>query len=131
MFSIMCGSQSEHRNCCCRGLKSFIQPRILLRIAQKPMYGYELLESMEKTPHPGAPDTGGLYRLLRSMEDEGLLKSSWDTSESGPARRIYSITPMGENNLKQWIQSLRDTKSWLDNFLFDYEEYAGKRMKEK
>jgi len=92
------------------------------------MHGYELLEGMGKMPHPGAPDTGGLYRLLRTMEEEGLLESSWDAGESGPARRIYSLTPLGENSLDEWIISLKDTKDWLQQFLMDYEEY--KKMKE-
>jgi PadR family transcriptional regulator PadR len=119
----MCGTSSNHINCCCRGLKNFIQPRILLRIARKPMYGYELLESLESMPHPGSPDTGGMYRLLRSMEEEGLLSSSWDTGDNGPARRIYSITPKGEENLNNWIQTLQDTRDWLEQFLSDYMEY--------
>jgi len=119
----MCGSNPNHQNCCCRGLKSFLQPRILLRIAQKPMHGYELLDDMEKMPHPGAPDTGGLYRMLRSMEEEGLLQSSWDTGENGPARRIYSITPAGEASLEGWMQTLKDTQAWLTQFFNDYEDH--------
>jgi poly-beta-hydroxybutyrate-responsive repressor len=87
------------------------------------MHGYELLESMGNMPHPSAPDTGGLYRLLRTMEDDGLLKSSWDAGESGPARRIYSLTPMGEKNLEEWIGTLKETENWLHHFLSDYEEY--------
>ncbi len=87
------------------------------------MYGYELLESLESMPHPGSPDTGGMYRLLRNMEDEGLLESSWNTSDSGPARRVYSITPDGEESLRGWIQSLQGTRDWLDQFLMDYEDY--------
>lgn len=90
------------------------------------MHGYELLESMEKMPHPGAPDTGGLYRLLRSLEDEGLLESNWDAGESGPARRIYSITHEGQISLDEWIVTLKDTEIWLAQFLSEYEEYKKK-----
>ena len=125
----MCGSQLNHTNCCCRGLKSFLQPRILLKIGQKPMHGYELLENMEKMPHPGAPDTGGLYRLLRTMEEEGLLESNWDAGESGPARRIYTLTPLGEKSLDEWMISLKDTEIWLQQFLIDYQDYK-KQMEE-
>jgi DNA-binding PadR family transcriptional regulator len=93
------------------------------------MHGYELLESMEKMTHPGAPDTGGLYRLLRTMEEEGLLESNWDAGESGPARRIYSLTPLGEKSLDEWMISLKDTEIWLQQFLIDYQEYK-KQMEE-
>ena len=118
----MCGSNPDHQNCCCRGLKGFLQPRILLRIAKKPMHGYELLEDLEKMPHPGAPDTGGLYRMLRNMEEEGLLQSSWDTGESGPARRIYRITEKGMVNLEMWIDTLQDTSEWLLEFIAEYQQ---------
>ena len=33
------------------------------------------------------------------MEDEGLCESAWETSEGGPARRMYSITDVGERHL--------------------------------
>jgi hypothetical protein len=42
---------------------------------------------------------GTLYRTLRQTEKEGLCKSEWETSESGPARRMYSITEAGEEYL--------------------------------
>lgn len=112
----------KHTNhCCCRGLKGSMQPRILLLILQKPMYGYELLDSLAREGNPGAPDPGGLYRMLRAMEQEGLLSSSWETNEGGPARRMYQITQAGEVQLKNWAHTLRDTRDWLEQFLSAYE----------
>ena len=97
-----------------------MQPRILLRIAMKPMHGYELLESLGEQEHPNTPDTGGLYRMLRSMEQDGLLESSWETNNSGPARRIYQLTPAGETFLHEWVDTIKKTQDWLEDFLKEY-----------
>lgn len=118
----MCESIENHMNCCCRGLKGFLKPRILLRIARKPMHGYELLESLSEIDHPGPPDTGGMYRVLRTMEQDGLLISQWETDDSGPAKRIYQLTEEGHRHLNHWISTLIDTREWLDSFLEDYQE---------
>lgn len=114
---MMYENDESHNGCCCRGLKGFIRPRILFRIAQKPMYGYELMESFAEMDHPAPPDTGGLYRMLRSMEKDSLLASDWDTDESGPARRIYRLTEKGRQHLENWVRTLAETRKWLDAFL--------------
>lgn len=119
----MCDFQEKHENCCCRALKGFIKPRILLRIARKPMYGYELLDSLSEINHPGPPDPGGMYRILRTMEQDGLLVSSWQTADNGPAKRIYQVTEEGLSHLKNWMNSLAETREWLDQFLNDYQDF--------
>jgi len=118
----MCDSIENHRNCCCRGLRGFIKPRILLQIARKPMYGYELLESLSEMVHPGPPDPGGLYRILRTMEQDGMLTSKWQTNDNGPAKRIYQLTEKGYLHLQNWIATLAETREWLDQFLKDYQD---------
>jgi len=67
--------------CCCRGgrLRGFIQPRVLLQLAQKPVHGYELIDIINEDDELGT-DPGSLYRLLCGMEENRLVESSWDTS---------------------------------------------------
>lgn len=127
----MCDSKENHINCCCRGLKGFLKPRILLRIAKKPMHGYELLESLSEIDHPSPPDTGGMYRVLRTMEQDGLLISQWETDDSGPAKRIYQLTEEGNRHLNNWIMTLKDTREWLNSFLEEYQELEKDRDTEK
>jgi DNA-binding PadR family transcriptional regulator len=40
------------------------------------------------------------------MADEGLVTSYWSTPERGPARRVYSITELGEEHLEQSMPAL-------------------------
>jgi len=56
------------------------------------------------------------YRTLRQMEKDGMVSSSWDTSEGGPARRVYSITEAGEAYLKYWAESLDQYQRMMDTF---------------
>jgi len=45
-----------------------------------------------------------------------MVSSSWDTSEGGPARRVYSITKAGEEYLKFWADSLNQYQKMMDMF---------------
>src|SRR5215207_3036062 len=52
----------------------------------------------QKLTAAGLPesDSGTVYRTLRQLEKSGMVSSFWDTSESGPARRMYTLTKAGE-----------------------------------
>ena len=65
-------------------------------------YGYQLGQQLEAAGLPPF-DSGTIYRTLRQLEREGLVSSFWDTSASGPARRMYSMTRAGELFLSNWI----------------------------
>ncbi|WP_322818289.1 helix-turn-helix transcriptional regulator [Tepidiforma sp.] len=68
-------------------------------------YGYELAQRLAKAGLPQS-DSGTVYRTLRQLERAGLVSSFWDVSESGPARRMYSLTAAGEAFLAGWIDIL-------------------------
>ncbi len=65
-------------------------------------YGYQLVQDLAKAGLP-AFDSTTVYRTLRQLERAGLVSSFWDTSESGPARRMYSLTKAGEAFLNLWL----------------------------
>ena len=100
-------------------VRSFIQPRLLLLLAEKPAHGYELMERLGQEEDPGA-DPGLLYRTLRQFEEEGLVRSSWDTEGRGAARRVYEITDEGIDYLHAWAVNIRRTRERLEQFLSDY-----------
>jgi poly-beta-hydroxybutyrate-responsive repressor len=67
-----------------------------------------------------------MYRTLRALEEDGLVNSNWDTSGSGPARRIYSLTDQGIEYLHAWAVNLRKVRQNLDRFLVEYETHFSK-----
>lgn len=66
-------------------------------------YGYQLVQELAKSGLPSFDPTT-VYRTLRQLERAGLVSSFWDTSESGPARRMYSLTKAGEAFLDLWLE---------------------------
>jgi len=65
---------------------------------------------------------GNLYRLLRALEEEGLVTSEWDETSPGPAKRRYALTEAGLQLLDQWAEALRSSQERTARFLQRYEE---------
>jgi poly-beta-hydroxybutyrate-responsive repressor len=85
-------------------------------------YGYQLVQELGKSGLSSF-DSTTVYRTLRQLEKSGLVSSFWDTSESGPARRMYSLTAAGETFLDLWLdlfgryqKILHSALDSLDNF---------------
>lgn len=100
--------------------RSYLRPCLLLLVAERPCHGYELLEQLGELGLERA-DPGGLYRCLRAMEQEKLVRSWWEHSTSGPARRTYQITGEGLDWLHAWAGSLRQVHGALGHYLVRYE----------
>jgi poly-beta-hydroxybutyrate-responsive repressor len=79
-------------------------------------YGYQLSQQLNQAGLP-AFDSGTVYRTLRQLEKTGLVSSFWDTSESGPARRMYSLTKAGDMFLSGWIDVLSNYQKVLRDAL--------------
>lgn len=79
-------------------------------------YGYQLSQRLAEAGMPDF-DSGTVYRTLRQLEKTGMVSSFWDTSESGPARRMYSLTKAGELFLSGWIETLQNYQSILQTAL--------------
>ena len=82
-------------------------------------YGYQLTQRLAEAGMPEF-DSGTVYRTLRQLEKSGMVSSFWDTSESGPARRMYSLTKAGELFLSGWIEVLQNYQSILQKALTDF-----------
>lgn len=126
----MCnGHHGKHGNeegrCCPPGgrVRGFIQPWLLLLLAQNPAHGYELMERLGQDEETPGADPGLLYRTLRQFEEDGLVRSAWDTEGGGPARRVYEITDEGVEYLRAWAVNIRRTRERLDRFLAEYQTY--------
>lgn len=44
---------------------------------------------------------GTLYPLLTRLKNAGLLKYRWEESKSGPPRKYYALTEVGQEFLKE------------------------------
>ena len=103
--------------------KKFVRPALMLLLLEQPAHGYELLERLQHLGFRRA-DPGGLYRNLRSLEDDGLVHSSWQQSTAGPDRRIYELTRAGREDLHAHAKAIAATSQTLQVFLSRYNEFV-------
>lgn len=102
--------------------KNFLRPCLLLLLGEQSAHGYELLERLKAFGF--SRDPGGLYRVLRTLEREGLVASRWQASEFGPDRCLYQLTPVGREWLGAWAETLDETRRTLEDFLRRYTTYC-------
>lgn len=95
-------------------LKRGVQTLAVLSLLKDKQYGYSLLEALS-LKHMNI-EAGTLYPMLRRLETQGLLESSWDLVESRP-RKYYSLSPLGEDMLEELIdvykKMSKDLALWL------------------
>ncbi|MEO0181246.1 MAG: PadR family transcriptional regulator [candidate division WOR-3 bacterium] len=116
-----------HDELCCRFRERRLEPRLLLLLLSKgPTHGYRLIELLDQQGFPERIDPPAIYRALRCMEEEGLVRSSWDTPERGAARRLYEITKEGAERLEGWTLAIKKELEALATFLDAYEKTKGK-----
>jgi PadR family transcriptional regulator PadR len=108
-------------------IRRFVQPCLLLLVHQRASHGYDLIERLGQFGlGESIVDSSMVYRYLREMEDGGLVLSDWDTEGAGPPRRVYRLTPQGDEYLARWVSGLRETKRTLEGFLEAYDVHMEK-----
>jgi PadR family transcriptional regulator len=98
-------------------VERFAEPALLLLLREQPTHGYDLLERLPPLTGEARVEMGNLYRLLRALEEEGLVVSEW-----ADGKRTYAITERGLALLDQWADALRRTQERTQTFLERYEE---------
>lgn len=79
--------------------KGMLEFCVLLLLKHGDAYASEIISKM-KAAHMIVME-GTLYPLLTRLKNDGLLAYRWEESPSGPPRKYYSITPVGEQFLTQ------------------------------
>lgn len=86
--------------------------------SDKPLYGYQIAKAIENSSDSGySIKLGTLYPVLRSLEDNGFLKSEVEASVAGPPRRYYEITAQGRETLFRWVEIWTQAKDFIDKNL--------------
>lgn len=121
------GERCRHRgaadasNCGMHHLYRFIEPLILYYLTQKgSSYGYDLIDTLNRHSLTDSTiEAGALYRNLRRLEENGHVESAWDVSGSGPARRLYHLTPKGVEHLEEWALLIERLADSMKHFATD------------
>lgn len=86
----------------------------VLMTTGKSSYGYSLVQNLKDKGIEIEQNT--LYPLLRRLEKQELLESSWDTSESRP-RKYYRISSLGEEIRAALLEEWKKTNQVITNLL--------------
>jgi PadR family transcriptional regulator, regulatory protein PadR len=78
-------------------------------------YGYDLRRELHA--RGVAHDSAVMYRALRQLEADGLLRSRWKEPTAGPRRRVYEITAAGRRQMHAVTLAIADARDAHDRFL--------------
>ena len=73
---------------------------------KQPLHGYEIYRRLNETSELRAVwrmKQSRLYALLARLEEEGLLQATHEPQDNRPPRRVFHLTPTGENIFNQWL----------------------------
>ncbi len=79
--------------------KGVLEFCILSVLSEGDHYPSEIIERMKNAKLIVVEGT--LYPLLMRLKNDGLLSYRWEESSSGPPRKYYKLTPIGEQFLKE------------------------------
>jgi PadR family transcriptional regulator PadR len=79
--------------------KGILEFCILSILSNKEHYPSEIINKMKEAELLVVEGT--LYPLLMRLKNDGLLSYRWEESSSGPPRKYYKLTPLGEQFLKE------------------------------
>lgn len=100
---------------------------ILLLLGETPLHGGAIQTSLTKKLPSLKADSGAVYRALHQLELEGHLTQRWDTSNIGPALKIYSISSSGWKRLEFWKHDIEDRIQNLNFFLTEFKRLKKNR----
>lgn len=79
-------------------------PLLVLKILARrgPLHGYGLTTHIKLTSQDVLNvEEGSLYPALHRMEESGLIKAHWATTDKNRRARVYEITRTGTKELEQ------------------------------
>jgi len=88
------GGFGEHK-------RSLIETALLIALIEESGHGYALIERVGQLVGDQVyVDAGSVYRILRLLEEGGMVSSSWEDGVAGPQRRTYTVEPSGRELLR-------------------------------
>lgn len=96
----------------------FLEPTLLLLLHHTTAHGYTLIDQLAEHGLQHL-QSSVVYRTLRDMEDNGWVTSTWDT-DTGPARRVYRLTALGDEVLREYIKDMEQTHVRIGDLIHAY-----------
>lgn len=99
-------------------LKGNAQTLVLKLLSDKPMYGYQIAQTLgELTDKSIDLQEGSLYPLLHALEKDDAVESYWEDGDGARKRKYYRITARGRKLLKEKRSEWAEFRSAMDLIL--------------
>lgn len=99
--------------------KTLVRPWTLLLLGTGTNHGYDIRQAIIATGYPD-PGSGTIYRLLRDLEEGGLVVSHWEQPAKGPERHVYHLTEEGRRQLDADARAVKAITKSARSFAHDY-----------
>jgi PadR family transcriptional regulator PadR len=83
-------------------------------------YGAQILSRLHSEMPNCLCDSPSVYRALQEMQEKEWVKSNWESSQTGPPRKWYKITPKGLTALQEYAEDIVQRQANLNFFLTHY-----------
>ena len=91
---------------------------VLAALATEERYGFELVHVLTDT-YDLATSEGTIYPLLSRLRRDGLVETTWRESETGPPRRYYRLTDLGERRLAGFQEDWKRFRDAVDDLVLE------------
>lgn len=98
-------------------LKGILEGCVLKIISLEETYGYDIIVKLGDAGFHNVIE-GTLYPILTRLEKKGLIQCRKAKSPLGPTRKYYSITPLGEEKLKEYLMMYQHIIDISNHILF-------------
>lgn len=89
---------------------------VLAVLSRGESYGYEIASTLVAAVGMGE---GTIYPLMRRMQNDGLVATRLVESSSGPPRKYYCLTPLGQAVFEAHRNDWRSFAAAVDKLLED------------
>jgi DNA-binding PadR family transcriptional regulator len=100
--------------------KGYIRMGVLILLNKKPSHGYEIMKQINsRTKGFWQPTAGGVYPILRDLEQSGYIKGHWETQKNRKLK-VYKITESGEQILRKAILKQTEISNNINNLFREF-----------
>lgn len=106
-----------------------LQHAILGLLSYEPMSGYDMKSFLDNSINFfWSAQLSQIYRDLGTLEKKGYVSYQIDAQDGRPDRKVYHITPEGENAFHVWLQKFPSTLSSAVRDEFSVRIFFGSRI---
>jgi DNA-binding PadR family transcriptional regulator len=100
--------------------KGYIRMGVLILLNKKPCHGYEIMKEINnRTKGFWQPTPGGVYPVLRDLENSRYIEGQWQTQKNRRLK-VYKITNSGELILRRAIVKQAEISSNIGNLFREF-----------